>query len=83
MTFHLGTNLNMAQILVQNRVSMAQPILPDLVQRRGVAVKKKSPSVLMIVNLFATDDLSADREQGKEGQALPLSQQLRDHPAPR
>jgi multidrug efflux pump subunit AcrB len=54
-TFHMGTNVNMAQILVQNRVAMAQPILPDLVQRRGVAVKKKSPSILMIVNLFSPD----------------------------
>src|SRR5271163_3664155 len=52
-TFALGTNLNMAQVLVQNRVAMAQPILPDLVQRRGIAVKKKSPSILMIVNLFS------------------------------
>src|SRR6202522_2474470 len=54
-TFTLGTNLNMAQVLVQNRVSQAQPILPDLVQRRGVAVKKKSPSILMIVNLYSPD----------------------------
>jgi multidrug efflux pump len=54
-TFGLGTNLNMAQVLVQNRVAMAQPILPDLVQRRGVSVKKKSPSILMIVNLFSPD----------------------------
>src|SRR5690242_19139674 len=50
-TFRMGTNINMAQILVQNRVAMAQPVLPDLVQRRGVSVKKKSPSILMIVNL--------------------------------
>jgi multidrug efflux pump subunit AcrB len=57
-TFTLGTNLNMAQVLVQNRVAMAQPILPDLVQRRGVAVKKKSPSILMIVNLFSPDGTS-------------------------
>jgi multidrug efflux pump subunit AcrB len=41
---------------VQNRVALAQPILPELVQRRGVVVKKKSPSVLMIVNLFSPDD---------------------------
>jgi multidrug efflux pump subunit AcrB len=46
----------MAQILVQNRASLAQPILPDLVKRRGVTVKKKSPSVLMIVNLFSPDE---------------------------
>src|SRR5262245_27773272 len=50
-TFRPGTNLNLAQVLVQNRVSLAQPILPDLVKRRGVTVKKKSPSILMIVNL--------------------------------
>jgi multidrug efflux pump len=54
-TFQNGIDLNMAQVLVQNRVSLAQPILPDLVKRRGVTVKKKSPSVLMIVNLFSPD----------------------------
>ncbi len=52
-TFKLGTDLNIAQVLVQNRVSLAQPILPDLVQRRGISVKKKSPSQLMIVNLYS------------------------------
>ena len=55
-TFRQGTDLNLAQVLVQNRVALAQPILPSLVQRRGVTVKKKSPSVLMIVNLFSPDD---------------------------
>ena len=52
-TFKLGVDLNMAQVLVQNRVAMAVPILPDLVNRKGVTVKKKSPNVLMIVNLFS------------------------------
>src|SRR6201993_1139509 len=55
-TFQNGIDLNMAQVLVQTRVSLAQPILPDLVKRRGVTVKKKSPSVLMIVNLFSPDN---------------------------
>lgn len=54
-TFRQGTDLNLAQVLVQNRVALAQPILPNLVQRRGVTVKKKSPNVLMIVNLFSPD----------------------------
>ena len=54
-TFKVGVDLNMAQVLVQNRVALAQPILPDLVKRKGVSVKKKSPSVLMIVNLFSPD----------------------------
>ena len=52
-TFKLGVDLNMAQVLVQNRVALAQPILPDLVTRKGVMVKKKSPNVLMIVNLYS------------------------------
>src|SRR5208282_1932928 len=52
-TFKLGTDLNIAQVLVQNRVAVAQPLLPDLVVRKGVTVKKKSPAVLMIVNLFS------------------------------
>ncbi len=55
-TFNNGVDLNMAQVLVQNRVALAQPILPDLVKRKGVTVKKKSPSVLMIVNLFSPGD---------------------------
>ena len=54
-TFKLGTDLNIAQVLVQNRVSLANPVLPSLVQRRGVLVKKKSPSVLMIINLYSPD----------------------------
>jgi multidrug efflux pump len=54
-TFSSGTDLNLAQVLVQNRVALAQPTLPDLVQRRGVTVKKKAPGVLMIVNLFSPD----------------------------
>src|SRR5207253_1636350 len=54
-TFKHGVDLNMAQVLVQNRESLAEPILPDLVKRRGVAVKKKSPSILMIVNVFSPD----------------------------
>jgi multidrug efflux pump subunit AcrB len=52
-TFQSGVDLNIAQVLVQNRVSLAQPILPDLVKRRGVTVKKKSSNVLMIVNLYS------------------------------
>src|SRR5262245_49830322 len=54
-TFQNGVDLNVAQVLVPNRVSLAQPILPDLVKRRGVAVKKKSPSMLMVVNLLSPD----------------------------
>src|SRR5947209_10451125 len=52
-TFKPGVDLNMAQVLVQNRESLAEPILPDLVKRRGVSVKKKSPSILMIINLYS------------------------------
>ncbi len=55
-TFALGTDLNIAQVLVQNRVQLAMPVIPDTVQLQGVAVKKKSPSIMMIVNLFSEKD---------------------------
>ena len=54
-SFKVGIDLNMAQVLVQNRVNLAAPVLPDEVNRRGVLVTKKSPSTLMIVNLFSAD----------------------------
>src|SRR3954470_21536375 len=59
-TFQHGVDLNIAQVLVQNRVSLAQPILPDLVKRNGVTVKKKSTSVLMIINLYSPDGTRSD-----------------------
>jgi multidrug efflux pump len=55
-TFYPGTDLNISQVLVQEREALAEPILPDLVKRRGITVKKKSPNVLMIVNLFSKDE---------------------------
>ncbi len=54
-TFKLGTNLDMAQVLVQNRVSMAMPTLPDVVKATGVTTKKKSPNIMLVVNLFSPD----------------------------
>ena len=55
-TFALGADLNVAQVLVQNRVQLAMPVIPSIVQQQGVAVKKKSPSIMMIVNLFSQKD---------------------------
>src|SRR5436190_14462087 len=54
-TFKLGTNLDMAQVLVQNRVSLAMTTLPDMVKATGVSTKKKSPNILLVVNLFSPD----------------------------
>jgi multidrug efflux pump subunit AcrB len=54
-TFELGTDLNMAQVLVQNRVSLAMPQLPAQVQVQGVSTKKKSPSILLVINLISPD----------------------------
>src|SRR3954467_7665986 len=52
-TFELGTNLDTAQVLVQNRVAVAQAKLPEEVKRIGVTTKKKSPSILLCVNLIS------------------------------
>src|SRR6185312_9000256 len=54
-TFELGTNLDTAQVLVQNRVAIAEAKLPDEVKRTGVTTKKKSPSILLCVNIISPD----------------------------
>src|SRR5438477_6718146 len=54
-TFKLGMDSDLAQVLVQNRVSLAQPVIPPLVQTEGINVRKMSPSTLMIVNLISPD----------------------------
>jgi hydrophobe/amphiphile efflux-1 (HAE1) family protein len=60
-TFRLGMDSDMAQVLVQNRVSLAQPVIPDLVQRQGISVKKQSPSTMMMVNLVSKNDPATGR----------------------
>jgi multidrug efflux pump len=62
--FKLGTNLDMAQVLVQNRVKIAEAKLPEDVKRQGVTTKKKSPSILLCVNLISEKE--TDPATGKE-----------------
>jgi HAE1 family hydrophobic/amphiphilic exporter-1 len=53
--FKLGTDLDKAQVLVQNRVATAEPRLPEDVRRLGVVVDKSSPTFLMVVHLLSPD----------------------------
>ncbi|HEX3315175.1 MAG TPA: efflux RND transporter permease subunit, partial [Gemmataceae bacterium] len=55
-TFELGVDLNIAQVLVQNRVAQALATLPQEVQATGVTTKKLSPAILLVVNLYSDDD---------------------------
>src|SRR6202030_3608537 len=55
-TFELGTDVNVAQVLVQNRVAIATPTLPDVVKAVGVTTKKRSPDILLVVNLYSDDN---------------------------
>ena len=54
-TFDIGTNLDIAQVQVQNRVATATPRLPQQVQQIGVTVVKASPDILLAVNLYSPD----------------------------
>jgi hydrophobe/amphiphile efflux-1 (HAE1) family protein len=54
-TFELGTNLDIAQVQVQNRAAIAQPRLPADVRNIGVTVAKSSPDLMMIVHMFSPD----------------------------
>jgi multidrug efflux pump subunit AcrB len=52
-TFQLGTDVNNAQVLVQNRVAIAVPTLPDVVKAIGVTTKKRSPDILLGISLYS------------------------------
>jgi len=54
-SFEVGTDLDMAQVLVQNRVSLAEPTLPEEVVRQGINTKKKSTNILLLASLFSPD----------------------------
>ena len=54
-TFKAGTNIDQAQVLVQNRVATAEPRLPEEVRQIGVTVRKNSPDLLMVMNLYSPD----------------------------
>jgi multidrug efflux pump len=60
-TFELGTNVNMAQVLVQNRVAIAEPTLPDVVRAIGVITKKRSPDILLGISLYSDDNPETGR----------------------
>ncbi len=52
-TFDLGVDLNTALVMVQNRVALALPQLPDTVQMQGITIRKKTPNILMVVNFYS------------------------------
>jgi multidrug efflux pump len=55
-TFEIGTDINMAQVLVQNRVAVAEPTLPDVVKNIGVTTKKRSADILLCISLYSEDN---------------------------
>ena len=54
-TFGLGTDLDEAQVLVQNRVAIAEPRLPESVRRLGVVTRKNSPDLMMVIHMYSPD----------------------------
>jgi multidrug efflux pump len=60
-TFEIGTDVNMAQVLVQNRVAIAQPTLPDVVKAIGVTTKKRSADILLAISLYSEDNPATGR----------------------
>ncbi len=54
-TFDVGTDIDKAQVLVQNRVAQAEPRLPEEVRRNGITVNKRAPDLLLVVHLVSPD----------------------------
>jgi multidrug efflux pump len=55
LTFEVGADANLALVQTQNRVQLATPLLPAVVQKQGVSIKKRSPDILMTVDLVSPD----------------------------
>jgi multidrug efflux pump len=55
LTFEVGADANLALVQTQNRVQLAMPLLPPVVQKQGVSIKKRSPDILMTVDLVSPD----------------------------
>jgi multidrug efflux pump len=60
-TFEIGTDIDMAQVLVQNRVAIAEPSLPDVVRAIGVTTKKRSAAILLCISLYSEDNPATGR----------------------
>ncbi len=56
LTFEVGADADLALVQTQNRVQLAMPLLPPVVQKQGVSVKKRSPDILMTVDLLSPDE---------------------------
>lgn len=54
-TFEVGTDIDIATLDVQNRVSIAEPTLPEAVRRLGVVVRKRNPSIMMVISIFSPE----------------------------
>src|SRR5438132_1199716 len=52
-TFKPGVNLNFAQVLVQNRINLALPLLPDVVKQAGVTTRKRNPDILQVIGVYS------------------------------
>jgi multidrug efflux pump len=52
-TFEVGTDLNTALVMVQNRVALALPLLPTSVQNQGITIRKRTPDILMVINFYS------------------------------
>jgi multidrug efflux pump len=55
-TFEVGTDLNTALVMVQNRVALALTLLPTSVQNQGITIRKRTPDILMVINFYSPDD---------------------------
>jgi hypothetical protein len=54
-TFDIGTDLDTALVMVQNRVQLAEPLLPISVQNQGITIRKKTPDILNLINFYSPD----------------------------
>src|SRR5262249_32671448 len=61
-TFDVATNLDAALVMVQNRVTLAMPLLPTAVQRQGITIRKRTPDILLMINFTSPAGRANDED---------------------
>src|SRR5438445_7259073 len=62
-TFDIGTDLNTALVMVQNRVQLAMPLLPTSVQNQGSTIRKQTPAILKLIHFYSPGGRCDDRHR--------------------
>ena len=72
-SFDIGTDVDMAQVMTKNRVAVAEPLLPEEVKRQGIKVQKQSTNLTLMVNMVSPGGTSTQNQPRRSPSAKPTA----------